>query len=797
MLNRLSKSESVLKTFNDELQEVLESADHQPEGERMASSSTGSRAERALVNRERIWWDFTTRVRDGELSAKSCKRQLRNKYGMQVQLAHVKQAVSRLKRHLEPMKWVECTETRGRPTLLTKEQELSLVEDINCMLDKKCWFHWTLICRWAEEIYVADNPNAESSASKPFGYHWYTCFLERHGMKVTRLQFRDTKRSNSATPASIEHYYAELYQFLEELGFAEKHEEHEPELAYSPVLKWLPGMRRRVVLGDETSVDMKMDGTRCFTYVSRFHETQSKIDAPTPQFRCSVMGSRNVEGDCFAPMFVTQREYKWKDEITARGTVLVDGAPQMPHFAHNEKGSFNESNFINFLQNILAPAYPDLSPENPIAFIVDGVKTHATPTVVTTAHEMGIRLFLLPPNCTHLLQGEDLVNFPVFKKQFNAAKLDHLTKMTYSAFILNAMQSQGKCGAKRFANIKDLPLYFAEMFDPAWTNGFSRENNLKGLEIQGLLNLDRYALWKNFPDWQRDTTASASSDEAVEPRTPVTTSAPSSSVSLTSRVERGAHIFDSTLDTRAIDGGPNNIGRLVPFLALLDKVKETCYSENEHISREEYDNFFVCARNTMKRIVLKDATSRKRGRAPRGELTLEDARERAKKQSKAQPSAERVKQQEATQQRRAELYAILRTKMDAHDFLSKPLTLHEMVDVIHHLKRINLFGGSVPQAPKRPQLEEILRQSWPELIAFNEASILHGQDCAGSDRQTTRHVAKKSNAAVPRACQRATLGCASCRGRPDGCKRCITWRNEGRIPSLTSKSGYPLWTMPE
>jgi hypothetical protein len=44
----------------------------------------------------------------------------------------------------------------------------------------------------------------------------------------------------------------------------------------------------------------------------------------------------------------------------------------------------------------------------------------------------------------------------------------------------------------------------------------------------------------------------------------------------------------------------------------------------------------------MKRIVLEDCTSRKCGRAPRGELTLEDAAERAKKQS----DAERVKQQE-------------------------------------------------------------------------------------------------------------------------------------------------------
>ena len=45
------------------------------------------------------------------------------------------------------MKWVDCTETRGRATLLTNEQEMSLTKDINCMLDKRCWFHWMLMCR--------------------------------------------------------------------------------------------------------------------------------------------------------------------------------------------------------------------------------------------------------------------------------------------------------------------------------------------------------------------------------------------------------------------------------------------------------------------------------------------------------------------------------------------------------------------------------------------------------------------------------------------------------------------------
>ena len=30
--------------------------------------------------------------------------------------------------------FIDCTETRGRATLLTKEQELSLIEDVKCML---------------------------------------------------------------------------------------------------------------------------------------------------------------------------------------------------------------------------------------------------------------------------------------------------------------------------------------------------------------------------------------------------------------------------------------------------------------------------------------------------------------------------------------------------------------------------------------------------------------------------------------------------------------------------------------
>ena len=52
---------------------------------------------------------------------------------------------------------------------------------------------------------------------------------------------------------------------------------------------------------------------------------------------------------------------------------------------------------------------------------------HATPAVVRRAHELGIILFLMPPNCTNILQGEDLVNFGIFNNDYNKKKLHHVS----------------------------------------------------------------------------------------------------------------------------------------------------------------------------------------------------------------------------------------------------------------------------------------------------------------------------------------------------------------------------------
>ena len=84
-------------------------------------------------------------------------------------------------------------------------------------------------------------------------------------------------------------------------------------------------------------------------------------------------------------MIVTQRPYKFQSKFTATGTVLVDGEKQKAVWGFNDKGSFDEIDYIDYLTGVVAPAYPDLSPEKPVRFVVDGVKTHATLAVVRKA----------------------------------------------------------------------------------------------------------------------------------------------------------------------------------------------------------------------------------------------------------------------------------------------------------------------------------------------------------------------------------------------------------------------------
>jgi hypothetical protein len=75
-----------------------------------------------------------------------------------------------------------------------------------------------------------------------------------------------------------------------------------------------------------------------------------------------------------------------------------------------------------WVKNHLIPCIPNVSPENPAMVICDGNYAHIMDEVLDICEAMGIFMVLLPPHCTHELQGEDLYHFGVFKTAFRVAR---------------------------------------------------------------------------------------------------------------------------------------------------------------------------------------------------------------------------------------------------------------------------------------------------------------------------------------------------------------------------------------
>ena len=147
---------------------------------------------------------------------------------------------------------------------------------------------------------------------------------------------------------------------------------------------------------------------------------------------------------------------------------------------------------------------------------------------------------------------------------------------------------------------------------------FSKENNLKGLEMQGLLKLDMHPLWKHFPQWRATVTTHPSSrEDDSDPDSHEDPDAESEEndggpVSRTEEqaredIARGDLCFDQT-SPDAVDGSPENIRRVVPLVRMLQRIRD----HDESVSEEEHQVVMQCAMNTVQSSVLKDYVCRRR-----------------------------------------------------------------------------------------------------------------------------------------------------------------------------------------
>ena len=108
-----------------------------------------------------------------------------------------------------------------------------------------------------------------------------------------------------------------------------------------------------------------------------------------------------------------------------------------------------------------------------------------------------ILLVVLPPHCTHLLQGEDLYHFGVFKGSFRIIRAEiEAAKSLASSWFIQQVTHEGV--AVSFGQSE-----FWYAVREAWNGAWTKEAVGKGLKMQGLVLFNRVPLWKHFPEHVR------------------------------------------------------------------------------------------------------------------------------------------------------------------------------------------------------------------------------------------------------------------------------------------------------
>ena len=394
----------------------------------------------------------------------------------------------------------ECEDGRGRPSALSDAYSDQLAKIVKHYIRDGISLSRETILSMAKNFY-RDEHNTDPS-DNTFGYAWFYRFLERAGIATSLYNPQDALRLNAATEHNVSNFFERVARTATSNGFATWNPNFDANDKSSEMIIWDEEKKSRVFTFDEAKVQLAYEkgvrGVRML--VIKGEDNRRSAVTANDAFAASVMGCRNLAGESLAPYFVCTKEPNVEDDFEIPGTITdtTTGACQQAQWMRGtKKGSFDGFAFATWVKDHLAPCIPDLSPENPAMVICDGCYAHTIDEVLEICATMGILMVILPPHCTHILQGEDLYHFGVFKGAFRVerAEIEAMKQLSSSWFI------------KRFNN-SGVAVSFGERefwyaVKEAWKGAWTKRAVEKGFKMQGLVPFNRAPLWKNYPNHER------------------------------------------------------------------------------------------------------------------------------------------------------------------------------------------------------------------------------------------------------------------------------------------------------
>ena len=377
----------------------------------------------------------------------------------------------------------------GKPLIIEEWIERRLENLVEALRELHMPVFRCMVLNYANSL-ISGTKIQEQLKHRELRRHWYYSWLNRctRGLHTGNMRPLELTRAQWATPANLQHHYNQLAMMLVELGIAVKNPSYDPSKPYDEELKITkPG---RMISMDETRLTndtmeahkgkanrilMKKgdDGT---TVVNKGGGDGTGIGGSTADgmdlpgffiFANNIIHSGGQDDDV-APEVRPQCR---RIDPTKPGQLLPC------RFWANAKGGVTGDLGVRYIRGCVEPAIEGLSPSNPAILIMDGHGSHFTLELLTYCRQIGLHVLLRPPHTTHILQGEDVQHFAVFKPAYHQAKIMQVHE--------NALQGCCRLKASDLLRCVKAP----------WEKAFNLENTLKAWDKTGLSPFTRRVYW--------------------------------------------------------------------------------------------------------------------------------------------------------------------------------------------------------------------------------------------------------------------------------------------------------------
>ena len=206
-------------------------------------------------------------------------------------------------------------------------------------------------------------------------------------------QHLSVKRASAASTETLQLWFDLVNKFLEEKGLLKRG-------------RTVDDFASRIWNADETGFCLGATSKKILA--RKGSRSVHEVGGASDHQYITVNACGNAAGVRLPPFIL----YKGKNLYTS----WTKGGPAGAVYGTSQSGWMEEANYMSWFDKQFYPAVKHLLETGPVVLFIDGHYSHSSLELITRARSLGIHLFCLPPNTTHLLQPLDIGVFGPVKQ---------------------------------------------------------------------------------------------------------------------------------------------------------------------------------------------------------------------------------------------------------------------------------------------------------------------------------------------------------------------------------------------